>query len=895
MTETAPVARAAVKKKVTAQDNQKNAQAKNIWQELAGWAETFKPWQKFVLAHAIRGGRLSDVQVDQAYALFLHGNGLAAAPEPAIEVPNDVTGRPAAASPTPIRLTRIGELQDVNALPPSAELTFSEGLTVIYGRNGAGKSGFARVLSNTCFSRNQHPILPNIYEEGEEGVEVQPSARIVISNGTEEVPLAFDGKTEHPDLKRISVFDTAVARTHLVEKNALSFKPAGFDIFPEMARVYDLLAARLNGDIERRTKENLFPQSFTGGNSTVSTFVAQLEGNADVAALKALATYGDAEKARAEEVQKQITDLLAQSVGETIKRNEEAKREISQLQKRLSDTLAELNEEKRGLYRAQLAALIEKNRIVAEQGAESFRHAALNGVGTPAWEEFLASAHTLAQVEDTHKAEGTHYPAEGDVCLLCRNAMDAPARALLQRFWGFVTGDMRQQAEEAGQAVDMTVTALKAMRFDFFAPTTLAHSHLTRINPDMAREVGALVTTMNGDCAAITGILEAGTGGIPAAGLTDLSASLTTLIEQIDADITRLKGQKVEDALKTLRADALVLQHREVLKNLLPQIEKFITDTKWIDIASAAPRRSLNPRVLTMKESDLYGAIIAGDYKKRLDEECGKLACDLPLEFSVQGDRGQTRRSLSLQGHAPDKILSEGEQRAVALADFLAEVSLNPANAGIILDDPVNSQDHQRKWSIAQRLVEESKTRQVVVFTHDFVFLPMLHEAAEKHDITALTHWVDKDSDGRPGQVSLDDCPATTAQYRDTKKAEKTLADAKAATGSARVALVQRGFGELRRTIEEIVPHYLMKQVVTRWTDRVIVTGLKKINWDEALISDIIKAFEDASAIMEGHSHTEERAEAPPEPKVLEDMVARVKDLIKRAKSDKPQPIKATT
>jgi wobble nucleotide-excising tRNase len=61
-------------------------------------------------------------------------------------------------------------------------------------------------------------------------------------------------------------------------------------------------------------------------------------------------------------------------------------------------------------------------------------------------------------------------------------------------------------------------------------------------------------------------------------------------------------------------------------------------------------------------------------------------------------------------GHRPDKILSEGEQRAVALADFLTEVGLNPSSAGIVLDDPVTSQDHYRKDRIARRLVAEAKT-----------------------------------------------------------------------------------------------------------------------------------------------------------------------------------------
>src|SRR5208282_968117 len=114
-------------------------------------------------------------------------------------------------------------------------------------------------------------------------------------------------------------------------------------------------------------------------------------------------------------------------------------------------------------------------------------------------------------------------------------------------------------------------------------------------------------------------------------------------------------------------------------------------------------------------------------------------------------DRGQTVRSLSIKGgHSPEKILSEGEQRAVALADFLTEIALNPANAGIVLDDPVTSQDHQRKERVARRLVGEAKIRQVIVFTHDLVFLTLIAGAAADEAVEMLTHWVERDSEGRP-------------------------------------------------------------------------------------------------------------------------------------------------
>jgi wobble nucleotide-excising tRNase len=108
-------------------------------------------------------------------------------------------------------------------------------------------------------------------------------------------------------------------------------------------------------------------------------------------------------------------------------------------------------------------------------------------------------------------------------------------------------------------------------------------------------------------------------------------------------------------------------------------------------------------------------------------------------------------------GHKPDIILSEGEQKAVALADFLTEVAMSPANAGIVLDDPVTSQDHYRKELIAMRLVREANARQVIVFTHDLPFLNQLIVQAEAENVTYQAHWIDRDDAGNPGVVKLND------------------------------------------------------------------------------------------------------------------------------------------
>ncbi len=91
-----------------------------------------------------------------------------------------------------------------------------------------------------------------------------------------------------------------------------------------------------------------------------------------------------------------------------------------------------------------------------------------------------------------------------------------------------------------------------------------------------------------------------------------------------------------------------------------------------------------------------------------------------------------TLRKLQVAGEIANKVLSEGEQRGISLADFLTEIQLNPNNVGVIFDDPVTSLDHERRELIAKRLVDLSLKKQVVIFTHDISFLSQLSYFADE-------------------------------------------------------------------------------------------------------------------------------------------------------------------
>ena len=114
------------------------------------------------------------------------------------------------------------------------------------------------------------------------------------------------------------------------------------------------------------------------------------------------------------------------------------------------------------------------------------------------------------------------------------------------------------------------------------------------------------------------------------------------------------------------------------------------------------------------------------------------------LKVGLTRKSGQTKAEFEVDPQStiakvPSDILSEGEQRALALAGFLTEVALTDGSGPIVVDDPVSSLDRDRGRRVAERLADEATRRQVVVFTHDIIFFNELCLAAEGRGIEPVT------------------------------------------------------------------------------------------------------------------------------------------------------------
>jgi ABC-type transport system involved in cytochrome c biogenesis ATPase subunit len=702
---------------------------RTIWDEIDIWANELQSWQRFIIATAIRDTTLSPEQVDEAYLLFLQESALSDTSTTPTPMPVEMPGRPRNITEGVVLLTGIKNLEHVNALPQTAGLVFGEGLTVIYGANGAGKSGFSRILASSCFSRFRPIIRPNIYATL---VVDSPNAEIGIKDSTgNETAISLVNCTKHDDLKRFSVFDSEVARIHLSERNAFSFKPAGFDVFNEMARVYNLLSDKLASDIDRKDQPHSFSASFIAPESEISRQIALTGTETDLAALKEMAIYGETEIRRLEELSQQLDAIKRQGVTETLKQFAQMKSDLNDFSMRLHSALSHFSMEQQQkcltiLHEAQL-----KSAAAAQLGSDQFQQSCFNAIGTPVWESFLQAARTLSLVEH----EG--YPSDGDNCLLCHRPLDDSSRELIQRFWSFLSSTARQDAEQANLRLAQEIGSLKHLSLNLLPEESRIRSHLSQLDAKFLEQVEALITKLAERQTALLTVLEAGGMYLPEE-LQSLQEQFTALVGHIEADEARLREMNVDEAVLALEVERVHLRHREVLSQQIEAIEHHVLNLRWIRQAEKA-KLALNTRPLTTKQKNLFESVIGVQYRLTLKEECEKLHCYFPLEPETRGNNAETVRNLTLTGgHKPHDILSEGEQRAVALADFLAEVNLNPVSAGIILDDPVNSQDYERKRHIATRLVEESTRRQVIIFTHDLPFLSLLCEMAEGVTATSI-------------------------------------------------------------------------------------------------------------------------------------------------------------
>ena len=187
----------------------------DVLKEILEWSQKRPTWQKDALRRLVLNGELSDEDISSLTEICKSQQGLAEQQKtnPLTEqhIPDRTAGAP------PVSLASIHHQQGVNALAEDQTLSFSPNLTIVYGDNGTGKTGYIRILKEACRARAREDILGNVVS----GVSspVAPAFNIKYQVGNEPELREWPGTGEEEFISRVSVFDAQCATVHLTQEN----------------------------------------------------------------------------------------------------------------------------------------------------------------------------------------------------------------------------------------------------------------------------------------------------------------------------------------------------------------------------------------------------------------------------------------------------------------------------------------------------------------------------------------------------------------------------------------------------------------------------------------------------------------------------------------------------
>jgi energy-coupling factor transporter ATP-binding protein EcfA2 len=819
-----------------------------LQRRIFNWSQGLPGWQRGLMR------KLCDGPLDaagRAEVLVVLCGGAGAPELPPLELANLPADE---AEHGTVELREIRNLANVNRLAGGQVLRFGPGLNVVFGENGAGKSGYGRLCRRVCRAAEVGEVLHDVFDPGMAAA--PQTAEFVLAVDGEERVLEVDLNEEAPRiLSAMTAFDASCADVHISKSNAIEHTPRALRLLKEMAEAQDQLAEELAARIAaRREAMPTLPgemseeeaRSFQRLSEAELEELAELERAAATIAADRSEEMERAARKRAVVVKKLATDL--QSAWD-----------------RLDDgALAEIAELRERLARATDA--------VDQLAVEAFSDQPQPGTGGEAWRQMWEAARRFVEAGDGE------FPAQGEdaTCPVCQQRLGGEAHARMHRFEAFVSGELREQV----RLVDLALTERLEGLPDLEQILHAAEVAVAAAGEQMQATVDAALEALADRLAIATGAAEPHPGRrLDLGPLRDFVAVGVAEAEGFAVLRDREERKRIERRLGELRA-------RREVEGALGDVREHLSALAEIATWQEA-RAQLSTRKISQRIGELSRLAITGRLKDALAEEIEELdpiAERVELKPSASKGKPSVRFELRSEGRERvAKVLSTGEQTALATAFFLAELQVSDERSAIVLDDPISSLDHQRREHLAARLAEEAQKRQVVVLTHDLVFVAYLLEKAEELDVEVHSQALTR-ADGEVGVVS-DELPWQARSPMERLRAlrhelKSELRPLYKGRDSRYERRAQQWLLDLRRGYERLIEIYLLNGVVERQALPIRVQKLHGIRWTPELAEEIDVAMREVS----GGAHQEPLGRQGPTLTRLEALLEKFEALCERTK-----------
>jgi len=684
-------------------------------------------------------------------------------------------------------------------------------------------------------------------------------------------------------LASVSVFDSHCAPVYLRDKTEVAFRPFDLDIFDKLSTLCDEVRMRL--EQEQKQLNAAAPDLPVISEGTEARALLDgLTALTKVEEVRRIATLSHDEEHQLNELRARLRDFQASDP-------KQRAQELSLRAGRLNGVVQHLEELSIALGDqsvADLRSAAEYARITQEAlvlvRTTAFSDNVLPGTGEEAWIGMWEAAGGFAAI--AYPDAKFPFTARDARCPLCQQAIGAEASERLKHFAEYVISQAQTEARVSEGKYLAALDKFRRVNVER-DDVMLALEELAGEEPQSAERVrqffikaAHIQTQILAASESAADLPARGVGASPADELRAAANALRRRAGDLQAQEPALEAKKATE-LKELEAR---LALRERVQAVLDEIER----KKRL----AAYRQCLDDtstNAVTRKSTELTKELITDQLRDTFKEELEKLDFKhLLVEVQAAGGaKGSLFHRIAFSnapGVAVTDVLSEGESRALSLAAFLTELSTAPASSAIVFDDPVSSLDHFWRERIARRLVMEAKERQVIVFTHDLLFLRLLLEEAIRREVQCDHQYVRRE--GQPGLCSPE-LPWIAMRVRERIGRLRELwqtADKLHRTASPeeyeRAAREMYAF--LREAWEQAVVEILLNDVVERYRPSIQTQRVRDLH---DITTDDCKAIDDAmiecSRWIRGHDHAAADGTPIPGPADLQKCIKDLDDWVK--------------
>jgi len=846
----------------------------SVLNEILEWSLDRPLWQRDALRRLVLNDELSEEDILELGGICKGVHGLSEQQD-VLRLTKDhiPTGDTAVAQ---VVLDSIFHHRGVNALAENQTLKFSPSLTVVYGDNAAGKTGYIRILKSACRARGQEHILGNVVSGG---MPYTPTVSIKYQVGDEPDLREWSGQGEDDFISRVSVFDTRSAAVYLTEKTDVAFRPFGLDIFDKLVKVCKAVRSNLEREQRALKASDLYMlQNQVSEGTAVAKLLAGISSLTKPETIQSLAQLSPEETSRLVLLEKSLQDLQANDPDKLIQQMTLRVGRIRSLTKHLQLVEAALSDEAVSAVFDARTEGRRKSEAAKRLREATFPEGVLDGTGSEVWSQLWESARNFSE-ESAY--QGQEFPVVGEdaQCLLCQQGIDHEAAHRLKQFQTFVASTTERELREIRQ----TYSRLKKGFDELQTKNEAIEETIKEIRIEdeaIADEVySALESNESRQVKVVTALSENQNLSPGSPELVTVSTYVETLAVQVEERIKTLSSSVKEEEKKRmmsevqeLRARKLLAEHEQLVMNEVDRKKKVaayelcLNDTKTQSI--------------TQKSTAVTKTSVTSKLKKSFSDELENLAFHhVEVELKEAGGvEGVLYHKLILTrapGVELPRVVSEGEQRCLSIAAFFAELSTADDPSGIVFDDPVSSLDYRWREGVAKRLVLEATKRQVIVFTHDVVFLLLLKQYSEELGVEQLDQHIRQLSIG--AGVCAEELPWVALpikkkigflkkQYQD---AEKLHRDGHQSAYEKEASYI---YGLLREAWERALEEVLLGGVVERYRPGVQTQQVSQIS---DITDDDCKALNAAmtkcSKWLPGHDKAAAARAAISEPNVLKD------------------------